>query len=465
MLHPIRPYHRLVKDALAARVASPESTLRRVPTSMLVIAAVAALLAVAWHIWVIPIDSPGYGLFNMGIDTRVYRGAGGAFLHGEPVYDLPVYRAWRFTYPPFAALLMTPLGVITTHHALILWNAANVISLIVLIGLSLRALRFRFDARTLVLAASIVVAVTVIEPVHTTLWNGQINLVLAILVVGDLVRRSGTWQKLQGIGVGLAAGIKLTPIFFVAYLLAIQRFRAALMATATFAFTVIIGILVMGDQGRRFWTEQLSKTGRIGPLDAPANQSFNGFFARLATTGIVHLPSWLWIPVGAIVGISGLWAASAAHRAGSDLLAVSITGMTSCGVSPFAWGHHWVWVVPLLLVAFVHASDLVRRGEPTTWLWWLAPTAVIALTFSYWQEVVRVVPGRTGVYERATVFGSFRGFGRADLPDWQVPFHLIGSGAYLLVLIGTIVVTLWWTRRSEPIPSGAKVSLIRGDNS
>ncbi|MCF8604566.1 glycosyltransferase 87 family protein [Gordonia sp. HY442] len=432
------------------------SSTRSTTTTMIVIAACAAMLAVCWHIWAAPFNDPVYGLFHNGIDTRVYRGAGTAVWDGNPLYDLPVYKIWRFTYTPFAGLLMVPLAGFGAHTALLLWNIGNVVSLLLVIGVSMHAMRFRVDARLVGFTVLAAVASTVLEPVHTTLWNGQINLVLALVVILDLSVRS---ERLRGVGVGLAAGIKLTPLFFVADLLSTRRFRAAAIAVATFVATVVIGVLVLGDEATRFWTDQVSETKRIGRLDASANQTFHGYFARLETFDVAHPPSWLWLPVGLVVGVLGLWAAHVAYRAGANLLAISITGMTSCAVGPFSWGHHWVWVLPLLLVATVHASDQARRARPVTWVWWMAPAAIVALTFAYTQPTVVPILGSRGKFLDGMVFGAFRGFISSPTAGWHLPLQLLASGAYLIVLLGTIAVTLVWAKRSRRVESDPEATI------
>ena len=76
---------------------------------------------------------------------------------------------------------------------------------------------------------------------------------LAALTAYLLRRHDGHWW--QGIATGLAAGIKLTPLIFVAYLLITRRVRAATTAAATFAATVAIGVVLLPSQSRVFWLD------------------------------------------------------------------------------------------------------------------------------------------------------------------------------------------------------------------
>ena len=75
------------------------------------------------------------------------------------------------------------------------------------------------------------------EPVQQTLGLGQVNLLLMLLVTADLLtggadagRPDPLWH---GLGIGIAAGVKLTPLIFIPYLLLIRRYRQAATATAT----------------------------------------------------------------------------------------------------------------------------------------------------------------------------------------------------------------------------------------
>ena len=60
---------------------------------------------------------------------------------------------------------------------------------------------------------------------------GQINVLLMLLIVVDLLLPRRHWWN--GIGIGVAAGIKLVPLIFIPYLLLTGRFRQAATATGT----------------------------------------------------------------------------------------------------------------------------------------------------------------------------------------------------------------------------------------
>ena len=67
------------------------------------------------------------GIHGGFTDLFVYQYAGRAALDGRPVYESgdPV-TGLPFTYPPFAALVMVPLGVLPAWLAAGLWTGASV---------------------------------------------------------------------------------------------------------------------------------------------------------------------------------------------------------------------------------------------------------------------------------------------------------------------------------------------------
>lgn len=440
---------------------------RTVGWGLVGIAAIAAIAVGIWQITVIPAGNPFYGLFHNTVDLRVYRAGGHAVLHDSSVYRHALIADLGFTYPPFAAVLFAPLAAVSFGTAKVLWWAAIGMALIATVLLGFRSLGYRVDARLWSLSVLLAIAVTALEPVRTTIWLGQVNvflmlLVLADLVFLDLIRPRST---LRGILVGLAAGIKLTPGFFVLYLLVLRRWRAAAVAIAAFLGTVVVGFVVIPRDSRDYWTTYLGSADRVGRVDSPANQSINGFISQLlayfGATGyrqpysdggtVFEAPSWMWVPVAAVVAILGLWASVIAYRRGWRLLSVTIIGMTTAASSPFSWGHHWVWCVPLLMVAVDVAYRGVLAARRNVW-WWLAPAGVVLAMFSwshnYWTS------GRYITSDHAIAIGLFMMPRYPDI-NWHNSLAVVlYSGCYPAVLLVVIVVTLVVGRRSPPIAAG-----------
>ena len=184
-------------------------------------------------------------------------------------------------------------------------------------------------------------------PVAYTLHLGEVNLILAALIGADVLRRhDGGWW--QGIGTGLAAGIKLTPLIFVAYLALTGRVRAAVTAAGVFALTVAAGFAWLPARSRTFWLGGVFyDQSRIGNPANPSDQSLAGAIARLAGTG--DPPRTWWLVAALVTGLAGLAVAVWAHRRGHRLAGTVCCAITGLLVSPLSWTHHWVWAVPLLV--------------------------------------------------------------------------------------------------------------------
>jgi alpha-1,2-mannosyltransferase len=276
-------------------------------------------------------------------DVRVYwwggrqaaAGGGALYAPGAPL---------GFTYPPFAALLFA-VGAGASAGALkIALTAGSLVALPLLCGQSLAAAGVRLRAETVFLVSALALMTW---PVAYTMHLGEVNLILAVLVGMDLLRRrDGTWW--QGIGTGLAAGVKLTPLIFVVYLALTGRLRAAATATISFAVTVTAGFFWLPARSRTFWLGGVFyNQSRIGNPANPSDQSLSGAIARLAGTG--DPPRTWWLVAALAVGLAGLAVAVWAHRRGHRLAGVVCCAVTGLLVSPISWTHHWVWDIPLLV--------------------------------------------------------------------------------------------------------------------
>lgn len=292
------------------------------------------------------------------IDLEVYRDGALAMLRGAPLYDGGVTAGLAFVYPPFAAILFTPLTLFPMPVVRALWTAMNAVLLAAVIAWSWRRLSAS-AARTpfLPTVALFTGAFFLLDAVRVTTYLGQINLVLMALVAGDLLRG----RRWQGVGIGIAAAVKLTPLVFVVYLLATRRFRAAGVAVGVFAGTVAVSFAVLPGQAGRFWLDgAFGEVSRINPVSSGGNHSLRGMLARLLGEGAGATALWALCAGAALV--AGLALARRAHARGDEVLGMALCGLTGAAISPFSWTHHWVWLVPFLLCCAHRAVTAGRRG-------------------------------------------------------------------------------------------------------
>jgi alpha-1,2-mannosyltransferase len=252
-------------------------------------------------------------------DLSVYRGAIRYWAAGHDIYGyLRPNASYGYTYPPFAVLAMLPLAIAGGFAA-------------------------------------------AYEPMHETVGFGQVNMVLVLLVLGDLVLLVAPGRRLAGVGIGLATAVKLTPAVFVVYLLVTRRFRAAAVAVGTAAAATVLAAAVVPDASRVFWTDAVWNTDRIGSTAYVSNQSLQGLVARL------HLgtpwSSLLWAVLAVSVVVVWVLRVRRARAAGDELTGFTLTAIAGCLVSPFTWVHHLVWIMPAfpLLVASALGATGRRR--------------------------------------------------------------------------------------------------------
>ncbi|MGW7052754.1 glycosyltransferase 87 family protein [Streptomyces sp. NPDC054887] len=316
------------------------------------------------------------------IDLMVYRAEGETVRAGQDLYAMRATEAnLPNTYPPFAALLFTPLTLLGVPEMRLLATAANLLLLVGLVRLSLRLVG-RESAVAVLLTAALAVWC---EPVWTTLRYGQVNLLLATAVLWDLTRREG--HRWAGAGIGLAAAMKLTPALFAVFLLVagLVRSRGALRgpardpllrqagtAAAVFLAATVTSAAVLPYDSYRYWTRMVFEASRVGHAEDTANQSLRGVLARLLHTGD---PGVWWAVAAGVTAVAGVTVAVAAELRGERAGAVVACAVTALLVSPVSWSHHWVWCVPavLLLAARGRGGAAVATGAVfcSYALWWV----------------------------------------------------------------------------------------------
>lgn len=324
------------------------------------------------------------------IDLMVYRAEGETVRAGGDLYALRTTEAHLpTTYPPFAALLFTPLTLLDTADMRTLATLGNLLLLVTFAYLAIRLVgplsnirHARVPAASRLETALWVSALAVwAEPVWTTLRYGQINLLLAVLVLWDLSRHPA--HRWTGLGIGIAAAIKLTPALFAVFLLltgaaqAARRgqwrppVRHACVAALSFTGATLLAAALLPYDSRRFWTRMVFEASRVGLPEDTANQSLRGVLSRLLHT---EEPGIWWAVAAAAAGALGLAVAVGAALRGERARAAVSCAVTALLVSPVSWSHHWVWCVPMALLVW---TESVGRGGRARW----AATGALVLVF------------------------------------------------------------------------------------
>ncbi len=322
------------------------------------------------------------------IDIDVYRMGGRAWLDSQPLYsegvtfptlggiDLP------FTYPPLSAVLFSPFAWLSLPAA----GIAITITTLVLLVVATMLVLTRLDvfagepAQRWWLAAGITApAVIYLEPLVSNFDFGQINVVLMTLVLADCVPRRTPWPR--GLLLGLAIALKLTPAVFLVYFVLRRDVRAVLVALASFVAATALGFALAWRDSVEYWTTTVVNTDRIGTATLNTNQNISGALARLGLAENVRFALWV-LACFAVLALTA-WAVRRILAAGSDgpesVLALICVALFGLVVSPVSWSHHWVWVLPTLVVTGVLAWRHRHAG--------LAAVTAVGLALMVWTPI------------------------------------------------------------------------------
>lgn len=266
-------------------------------------------------------------------------------------------RGRGFTYPPFAAILLTPFALVDSLTAKVVWTvltfAVVVACLAVLVRASGRdrgADGTRSSTLGVAWVAGLAVPVMATYPFLHNLIVGQVSLfVIALALCDHLLPR-----RWQGLLVGLAGAIKLTPLVFLPYYLLTRQWRQAAVCGGTFAAATGLALAVLPGPSVAYWTDKLWQTGRVGRTDSTVNKSLLGTLARQLPDGAPV--TLVWLGVAAAVAALAYWRAAQHLRDGDLLSATLAVGALSVAVSPISWPHHQLWLV------LAAAWYLLQRG-------------------------------------------------------------------------------------------------------
>ncbi|MBC2682567.1 DUF2029 domain-containing protein [Corynebacterium sp. 4HC-13] len=348
------------------------------------------------------------------LDVGVFQDAGRALLNGDPFYSdaFPTRSGFRFIYPPFAALLFVPLAWMDEETMEFVWTLCTyaAVFLVVWMGTKRMGLRGSF-----LWALGLAGCAFALEPIRSHVMYGQINIFLILFVTADVL--GFTPRKIRGIGIGVAAGIKITPAAFALIFLVRKDYWSLLRSFLFFFLTAVIGFVVRVNDSVYFWTTEFFSSERGGPPPYPPNQSLTGLIARLGVDE--HVALAIMKPGFVLIAVLCVWGAWRFERAGHPMhaLVLVILGIVLAG--PLAVTHHWAGIVLLLPLLF----RPINR--------WVALFIVISLVAHFC--------GFHDVYPEGQPFYSFK-----------FPQYFIGNAQGLTGLV-LFIVLLCSAGRAKPV--------------
>ncbi|MCA1227028.1 glycosyltransferase 87 family protein [Saccharopolyspora sp. 6M] len=358
---------------------------------------VAAIVLEALAIWFVHwIDTRGY------MDTEIYRLGARAWLNGYEIYgdltpESPDSTTLPFIYPPFAAIVFTPLWWLSGDAAVVVVSVLSHLSILVTAYSFARSSPYLApNAGSVAVATAVALPVmTIIEPTRDTVNYGQVNLLLMGLVAADCLLPRTRWPR--GLLVGIAAAIKLTPLGFLLLFLLRKDFRAMSVAAVTFAGTVLLGLLAAPDDSADWWLDKMFSTGEdIGAVYA-GNQTLRSLLAKQDITGTA-LDS-LWIAGSLVLLVLAVLGMRYALRTRNVPLALVVNAVLVLLISPISWSHHWVWAGPALVLVLAMAwrhrwygiamyAGLCALAVLVAPHWYLPNTGDRELRWTFSQQVV-----------------------------------------------------------------------------
>ena len=316
--------------------------------------------------------------------------------YGEKVFEQHAIALGRwvppFIYPPPSLLVLWPLHFFSYEGAKALMLVVNHACLIFAIGFMLRRLfREEFARAPGQLAGALTIAYCLLfDPAVVTLQLGQVNLLLLVclcLMWHALKTNGSAWAI--AIPLSLAIVIKTYPALLLLLLVMCRRYKAAAFTVALYAVYAAASHVLLPSG---IWAEWITKVLPNGneAHPGPWNQNIRAFLARtfmpngfsdplIALPGLVK-PSIMLL--SALVFSTTVWLSYRCwHMAdGTRPLhaLVSLYLLTIFLIAPVSWEHHFVYLLPCLVLVLVMLLSGEVRGH---WRW----IAALSLCLIAWR--------------------------------------------------------------------------------
>ena len=307
-------------------------------------------------------------------DFEVYWTAGARAAAAEPLYRASDGH-YQFKYLPAFALLAVPLAAMPLAAAKGVWFAASAVAMVVLLGLSLRALpNLRRSPILLIVLTFLAMA----KFYAHELVLGQVNLLFGVLAALAIVWMRKGREAGAGLALALAVVVKPYAIVFAPWL-ATRRRRGALLAmTAGLIVLLALPALRYGWSGNLQllgdWWRTVTSTTAPNLLNQD-NVSLSAMYAKWLGPGS-SATLLAAVTGGALLLLAAIVTAGRGQLKAPDTLEACLLLMLIPLLSPQGWDYVLLIATPAVMLLIDDLPSLPRELRYLT----VASIAVIALS-------------------------------------------------------------------------------------
>jgi len=291
-------------------------------------------------------------------------------------------------HPPTSVLMSLPLGLLDYPDAFLVWDLLSLAALGVSLALVVRQLRITWSWWTLL---PVVTLLLICSPFRHQMKQGQLNLVLLLLLTGTWAAQRRGSPAWAGVWLGLATAIKIFPGFLLPYYAWRRQWRTVLVGIGTLVLVTALTAGVLGPDAYRSYAREVVPTLRHFQ-GSGASASVFAFWGRLFNpnntldardprTWANALPPLVWdriVPLDrrpglafsagllsalALVGVLA-WEVRLWRRGIQEDQAFGMAVTVMLLVSPLTWDHYFL----LLLVPLAYLWLRLPPSGPERWL-------------------------------------------------------------------------------------------------
>jgi Glycosyltransferase family 87 len=347
----------------------------------------------------------------------------------------------RNAHPPTSVLLAVPFAWLNYWDALTAWNLVSLALLGVTIWLILRELDLPRPAWLVFPIVTLVVICGVFGVLRSQLREGQLNLVLLLLVTGAWTSGRKGNTVTAGALVGAATAIKIFPGFLFLYFLFQRQWRSLASGVLSFLALTVLTAAILGPDAYRSYVYDILPT-----LDnfrsAWLGMSLRCYFSKLfdpylplnQVVPLHHDPllaRLAWMSCSALVVALAAWTVYRARSLQQRDNAFGVCLMAMLLVSPLTWEHYLLLLISPLVVLWTNLP------AAPAWRWPLAMLTLLLFLhpYCYWYPLV---------------CDPRQDWSRMTAQSWQV---LTMLAVHTYALVGLFVLGLCVARRREDVPA------------